>query len=127
MKLRHILAPLALVAATPAFATGTIACRSTISPTDGPQLWLVIGSSPSGIVQARISYGNRELVTGQGEGAPVIAQSWLDRNSLRLAIMDANAETEILRLETWRRAGSSYAGSLRHDGRTWQVRCTEEG
>ena len=33
---------------------------------------------------------------------------------------------EIARLETWRRAGTSYLGTLRYDGRTWRVRCSEE-
>ncbi len=117
-----------LCAATPAFATGTIGCRSTISPTDGPQLWLVIGNAPgSGVIQARLEQGNQRFTTGEGQDAPRIGQSWLDRNSLRLAIIDANAEYEVLRLEAWRRSGSSYFGTLRHGGRTWRVRCSEEG
>jgi len=118
----------ALGGATPAFATSTIDCQSTISPTDGPRLSLVVGSGPgAGIVQARLQQGGQDLTTGHGGGAPFISQSWLDRASLRLAIVDANAETEIARLETWRRAGTSYFGTLRYGGRTWRVRCSEEG
>jgi hypothetical protein len=119
------LAAAALAVATPAFATSTIGCSSTISPTDGPRLWLTVGTA--GISQARLEQGNRSFVTGQGANAPVIAQSWLDRNSLRLAIVNADAETEIARLETWRRAGTTYFGTLRYDGRTWRVRCSEAG
>ncbi len=117
-----------LLSASPAFATGTILCRSTISPTQGPELWLSVGNGPgSGIVGVRLTQGNQGFTTGQGARAPVIAQSWLDRNSLRLAITDANAETEIARLETWRRTGWSYFGTLRYGGRTWRMRCSEEG
>ncbi len=117
-----------LLAAGPAFATGSILCRSTISPTDGPELWLVTGTAPgSGVVQARLVQGNQGFTTGEGQDAPVLAQNWLDRASLRLVIIDANAEREIARLETWRRAGTSYLGTLRYGGRTWRVRCSEEG
>jgi len=115
-------------AATPAFATSTIGCRSTISPTDGPQLWLVVGTGPgSGVVQARLEQSGRGFTTGEGQGAPVVGQSWLDRHSLRLTLIDASAENEILRLETWKRSGWSYSGTLRYAGRTWRVRCSEEG
>ncbi len=123
-----IAAALSFCAASPALASGTILCRSTISPTDGPQLWLTIGSGPgTGVVQARLTQGNEGFTTGVGDRAPVLTQSWLDRNSLRVAIVDANAETEIARLETWRRSGSACLGTLRYAGRTWRVRCTEEG
>lgn len=126
--LRLATAAAAVLAATPALATGTIGCRSTISPTDGPQLWLTVGNAPgSGVIQATLEQGNQRLTTGEGQGAPRIGQSWLDRTSLRLTIIDANAEQELVRLETWRRAGTSYLGTLRHGGRTWRVRCSEEG
>lgn len=114
-------------AASPAFATATIECISTISPTDGPHLSLVVGSGPGvGIVQARLQQGGQDLITGREQGTPIISQSWLDRNSLRLSVVDANAEREIVRLEAWRRAGTSYFGTLRYDGRTWRVRCSAD-
>jgi hypothetical protein len=117
-----------LLAATPAFATGAMLCRSTINPANGPELWLTVGTGPgSGIIQVRLEQGGRGFTTGEGRGAPVIGQSWLDRNSLRLTVVDANAETEVARLETWRRRGWSYSGTLRYGGRTWQMRCSEEG
>ena len=129
MKTASLTAAAALVfMATPAFATSTFLCQSTISPTDGPRLWLTVGGAPgSGVVQARLEMGDRRFTTGEGQSAPAIGQSWLDRNSLRLTIVDANAENEIVRLEAWRRTGASYRGSLRYAGRTWQVRCAEEG
>jgi hypothetical protein len=120
-----IVAVAALWVATPAFATETIICTSTISPTDGPQLWLVVGSGPGvGIVQARLQQGSQDITAGHEQAAPVISQSWLDRNSLRLSLADANAEREIVRLEAWRRSGGSYFGTMRYGGRTWRVRCT---
>jgi hypothetical protein len=129
MKIASLTATAVLLcAATPAFATSTMLCRSMLSPTNGPQLWLTVGTGAgSGIIQARLEQGNRGFTTGQGQGSPVISQSWLDRASLRLVVADANAETEIARLETWRRAGWSYVGTLRYGGQTWRMRCSEEG
>src|SRR5690606_33559125 len=79
MKTASLAAAAALLfMASPAFATSTILCRSTISPTDGPQLWLTVGGGPgSGIVQARLEQGNGGFTTGEGQGAPVVGQSWL--------------------------------------------------
>jgi hypothetical protein len=117
-----------LCTAAPAFASSSMLCRPTISPADGPQLWLLLGPIPgSGIFQATLEQGNRSFTTGQGQAAPRVGQSWLDRQSLRVSIIDANAEREIARLEAWRRAGSSYLGTLHYGGRTWRVRCSEEG
>ena len=129
MRTASLFAAAALLStATPAFASSSMLCRSTISPTHGPQLWLVLGPIPgSGIFQARLEQGNQGVATGEGQNAPRVGQSWLDRHSLRLSIIDANAEREIARLEAWRRAGTSYFGTLRYGGRTWRVRCSEEG
>ena len=129
MKIASLTAAAAsLFAATPAFATSTMLCRSTLSPTNGPQLWLTVGAGPAaGIVQARLEQGGRGFATGQGARAPVIAQAWLDRGSLRLVVANADAGTELARLETWRRSGWSYFGTLRYGGRSWRVRCTEGG
>ena len=115
-------------AASPAFATSTILCRSTISPSDGPELALIAGhGAASGIFQAQFSLGNERFTTGQGAGAPAIVQSWIDERQLKVQIADANAEAVIIRLDTRRRAGDSYSGILIHRGRTWRVRCSEEG
>lgn len=128
MKLATCIAAALLAAASPAFATGTILCRSTISPTDGPQLSLVVGhGAGSGVSQARLTFGDQSFTTGQGPAAPAIAQAWLDRDMLKLDIVDSNAEAVIVRLDTRRRRGSDYLGMLRYRGRTWRVRCEEAG
>jgi hypothetical protein len=125
MRLASCIAAALLAASSPAYATSTILCRSTVSPTDGPSLSLVVGhGTASGIAQARFAQGGESYTTGVGAGAPMIAQAWLDRHSLRLDIVDANAETRLVRLDT-RRRGSGYAGILIHAGRTWRVRCEE--
>jgi hypothetical protein len=124
----RIAAAAALCAASPALATGTILCRSTISPTDGPALSLVVGNAPgTGILQARFALDRIRFATGGGPGAPVVGQGWVDEHSLRLDIIDANAEGRIIRLDTRRRGGTDYRGILIHAGRTWRVRCTEQG
>jgi hypothetical protein len=114
--------------ASPALATSTILCRSTISPTEGPQLSLVVGSGEAGgITQARFALAGVRFTTGEGRAAPTIAQAWIDQYALRLDIADANAEARIVRLDTRRRRGADYLGVLLHAGRTWRVRCAEEG
>lgn len=125
MKAASCIAAALLSLASPALATSTILCRSTVSPGQGPELSLVIG--PAGIFQAHFSFGEERFTTGVGTDAPIIAQSWLDRDLLKLDIMDANVETRIARLDTTRRGGSAYLGILIHRGRTWRVRCSEEG
>lgn len=125
---RQLLIAAALAAApAPAFATSTLLCASTTSPTNGPELYLNLGSGEAGgIFQASFALGNERFTTGQGNGAPVIAQSWIDRDQLKVRIADANGETVLTRLDT-RRSGSDYLGILIHRGRTWRVRCGEEG
>jgi|GEM_PF-5471861 len=122
------IAAASLCAASPAVATGTILCRSTISPADGPSLSLVVANGAAGgVIQARFALGGERFATGDGPGAPVIAQAWIDPYALRLDIADANAEARIVRLDTRRRRGADYLGILIHGGRTWRVRCGEEG
>lgn len=116
-----------LCAASPALATSTILCRSTVSPTDGPSLSLVVGSGEAGgIIQAHFAMGGVAFTTSGRPAGPTISQAWIDEHSLRLDIADANAEARIVRLDT-RRRGSDYLGILIHNGRTWRVRCSEAG
>jgi hypothetical protein len=127
MRLASCIAAALFAAAWPAFATSTIVCRSTVSPGDGPELSLTVGNGEGiGVVHARFALGGTSLITGQGAGAPAISQSWLDEHSLRVDIVDANAERRLVRLDT-RRRGTDYLGILIHQGRTWRVRCDEEG
>lgn len=117
-----------LCAASPALATGTILCRSTVSPTEGPELSLVVGSGEAGgVVQARFALGGERFTTGQGPAAPTIVQAWIDQYALKLDIAEANADARIVRLDARRRRGADYLGILIHAGRTWRVRCGEEG
>jgi hypothetical protein len=126
MRVARCIAAALLAAASPALATSTILCRSTVSPGDGPELSLVVGNGEGiGVVQARFRLGGASLVTGGGAGAPAISQSWLDDRSLRVDIVDANAERRLVRLDT-RRRGTDYLGILIHEGRTWRVRCDSE-
>jgi hypothetical protein len=128
MKRASCFAAALLGTASPAVASSTIACRSTISPATGPALALSVGSGEAaGIFQARFELGGEHYATGEGPGAPAIVQSWIDERQLKVEIADANAESVLTRLETWRRAGNDYLGTLRHRGRTWRVRCSEEG
>ena len=107
---------IAALAATPVHATGGLHCQ-----TAGPRpvsVSLVIGlTAVSHVVQARLS--------DNGVNVPVtVAQSWLDRNELRLDLTDPNAERHELRLRA-RAKGDGYDGSLwRHGKRRW-VRCQE--
>lgn len=108
--------PLALLATTPAHATGGLLCSTAgARPID---VSLVIGhTAVSSVVSARL--------TDAGANVPVIvAQSWLDSNEIRLDLTDGNAVRHELRLRA-RRNGQVYDGSLwRHGKRRW-VRCRE--
>ena len=128
MKHALCLAAALLGIASPAFATSTIGCRSTISPATGPAFDVSVGNGAAGgIFQVRFDLGNEHYTTGQGANPPTIVQSWIDRRQLKVEIADANAETIITRLDARLRAGDDYLGVLTHRGRTWRVRCSEEG
>jgi hypothetical protein len=128
MRYAACIAAALLGAASPVVASSTISCRSTISPANGPELAISVGSgAATGIFQARFTFGDEHYTTGEGAAAPAIVQSWIDDRQLKLEIADANAETIVTRLDTRRRAGNDYLGILSHRGRTWRVRCSEEG
>ena len=128
MKHALCLAAALIGIASPAMATSTIACRSTISPATGPEFAVSVGNGAAGgIFQVRFDLGSEHYTTGQGANPPTIVQSWIDRRQLKVAIADSNAEEIVTRLETWRRTGDDYLGVLTHRGRTWRVRCSEEG
>jgi hypothetical protein len=127
MKTACFIAAALAAAGSPAFATSTIVCTSTTSPTNGPSLSLGVSTgAASGVFQAQFSLGDEQFATG-GAGGPTLVQSWIDERQLKLEIADSNAETIITRLDTRRRAGNDYLGILIHRGRTWRVRCSEEG
>ena len=110
------LAALVLLTATPAWATGDIACR-TAGP-DPIALDLVVGHAAlSAIVSARLTEGGRPVPAA-------IAQSWLDGEELRLDLADPAAMRHELRLKT-RRIGDHYDGSVWRAGKRHWVRCRE--
>jgi hypothetical protein len=107
---------LASIAASPAFATGGLVCR-----TAGPrpiELYAVIShTAGSGIVSARL--------LDNGRAVPVsAAQWWLDGSELRLLLVDPNAMRRELLIKAHKN-GRYYDGSVwRAAQRRW-VRCRE--
>lgn len=121
-------AAIALTAfAAPAHATGTASCRGTINPQI--RVDLVIGHMEGPVIaQVRLTDGSTSLQTGEGEA--ILSQSWIDERSLRFVIASADGSFAPSRLVAWRRSNrGEFTGSLRHGGRTYQVRCRidEEG
>ena len=113
MKRRWIALAL-LLAAAPAHATGGMICRSAAG-----EVTLTIGhGAASVIVAARLTAAGRPIPTS-------IAQSWIDRNEIRLDLTDPNAMRIEARLRA-RRTGQVYEGALARRGTAprW-VRCRE--
>ena len=127
MRARIVLALAALSVASPAFATGTMSCRGRVNPEI--RLDLVIGHGAGlSIVQARLIDRREIFVTGATPTSPAIGQKWLDREDLRLEIVDANHETVLARLVAVHQGPSGrYVGSLLYGGRTHAVICRSEG
>jgi hypothetical protein len=108
------------LAATPAFATSSIHCRTR---GNGPDIWLNIPNERgAGISGARITYGREEIVTGQTRGGPWISQSRIDERALRLRVAPGGNRNVILVIAAARR-GTPYVGNVVLRGRTWPVRC----
>ena len=127
MRIALPLAALALLAASPAMATGTIFCRSQLRP--DLQLYLVVGhGAEPAIAQVRLVDGTEVLVTDGAAGSPRIGQTWLDDFDLRLDVVDANHEVTIARLIAARRGPTGrYTGTMRYRGRTFSIACRPEG
>jgi hypothetical protein len=110
------------LAATPAFATSSIHCRTGRG---GPDIWLVVPNERgAGIDQARITFGREELVARAAPRArPWIASSRVDRRRLSiLIVLGRGAHTTTAGLVATRR-GVPYVGDLIGWRRTWRVRC----
>lgn len=103
-------------AATPAFATGGLVCRTAgAHPVEVAAV--ISHTAVSSVVSARLTDNGREI--------PVtVAQSWLDPNELRLDLTDKNASRHELRLRV-KNMGRNYDGSLWRLGRRRWVRCRE--
>jgi len=112
-----LLAPaLALFAASPAHATGSLLCST--AGARPIEVQLVIGhNAVSAAIQARLR--------DNGRNVPVtLAQSWLDPNEVRVDLVDPNAERHELRLRAKSR-GAYYDGSVWRGGKRRWVRCRE--
>jgi hypothetical protein len=79
---------------------------------------LVIGNSAvSSVVQASLTDDGREVPVS-------VAQAWLERDEIRLDLVDPNAERHELRLVA-RSKGDNYDGSIWRNGKRRWVRCSE--
>jgi hypothetical protein len=110
--------PVALVAVTPAHATGGMICRTAgASPIE---VSVAFGHTPGAPL---ISSATRLL--DNGLNVPVTApQWWLDNSELRILLADPNAMRREVIIKA-KRNGHVYDGSLwRHGKRRW-VRCRE--
>jgi hypothetical protein len=112
-----------LLAASPAFASGSFDCRTI----DGSEIGIsgtyghVIGSP---IVSARLQLGNRTLSTS-GDGAEIaIGRSWLDETELRLDLVDLQVTRFEAELRVRQDARRRSVGTLIRDRTTRRVRCT---
>lgn len=110
---------LATLAATPAFATSSIHCRTP----GGPDIWLTVPTARgAGISDARIVLGREEIAAGRTRDGPWIAQSLVNPRRLSLRIAPGGARGTLLLLNAARR-GTPYVGNAVFRGRTWLVRC----
>ncbi len=123
-KFMLTVAALTAFAAAPAYATGTISCRSTSDET--VTIDLVIGNLAGPVIaQARFASGSRQQTTGSG--GPMLMQAWIDRDALYADVGDPNGERYLAQLRANRRLGRGpYLGTLRVNGRTHTVRCESE-
>jgi len=105
-----------LAMATPAQATGGLACRT--SGARPIEVSLVIGhAAVQSIVSARLRDNGRNVRV-------VIAQSWLDPSELRLDLTDPNVMRPEARLLA-KKNGRFYDGSIWRGGQRRWVRCRE--
>ncbi len=111
-----IAAPLMLLIATPAYATGGLVCRT--AGTHPIEVALVISHTVvSSAVSARL--------TEHGRDTPVrIAQSWFEPSEIRLDLVDPQAQRHELRLRA-QRNGRFYDGSIWRNAKRRWVRCRE--
>ena len=117
MKKLLLTLPLALLAVSPAKATGGFVCRTA-------------GADP---IEASVGFGHvpgspliLTRLTDRGRIVPArSAQWWLDNDELRLLLIGEDAMREELLIRAARN-GHVYDGSLWRDGKRRWVRCRED-
>lgn len=116
MKIALMLAPLVLLAAVPAQATGGLLCRTAgVRPVE---VRLVVShTAVSVIVSARLIDQGRDVRV-------MLAQGWIEPAEIRVDLTDRNATRHELRLRAQRK-GTSYDGTLWRLGKKRWVRCRE--
>ena len=121
--MRRVLA-IALLAASPALATGGFDCRATDGSGVGMSgtIGRVVGYP---VIGASLHLGERTLSTYDEPPVIAIGRSWVDEREIRVDLVDANAERfeAQLRVRVTRRR---VAGTLVREGRTHPVRCESE-
>jgi hypothetical protein len=125
MRLAVPAALVALVASSPAFATGTIHCEGAAR--DAPEIYLSVGRGVgSTIQQMSLSSGNYRFTTGENPTSPVISQSWLDDRELKIDVVDHNVENYVARISGRRAGEDRYRVTHSFRGRTHAMNCTLE-
>lgn len=107
----------ALLAGSPAFATGGLVCR-TAGARPLETALVISHTAVSSVVSARLTDSGREIPVA-------VAQSWLEQNEVRLDLTDRNAARHELRLRATRN-GRFYDGSIWRSGQRRWVRCRED-
>lgn len=106
----------AVLSATPAYATGGLVCR-TAGPPPTEVAMVISHTAVSTVVSARLTDNRRQIPVA-------VAQSWLEPDEVRLDLTDPNATRHELRLRA-KRNGRFYDGSIWRSGQRRWVRCRE--
>jgi hypothetical protein len=118
MKKLLIALPLALLAVTPAHATGGLVCRT--AGQKPVEVSLGFGHAPGAPLIA-----DATRLVDNGRNIPVTApQWWLDDREVRLLLADPNAMRRELILKA-KRIGHVYDGNIWRAGQRRWVRCRE--
>lgn len=118
MRTRFAFIPL-LLAATPAFATSSIHCRTA----GGPDIWLTVPNDRgAGISDVRIVNGREEIATSGARGSPHVTASVVNPRRLSFSLAPGGARGTFVSLAATRR-GVPYVGTITLRGRSWPVRC----
>jgi len=123
MRSRLFLLPL-LLAATPAWATGGIECRTT--DRSGIELFISFGNGLGwNIDGALLQIGDRALQAGWPDTPLMVVRRWNDFVETRIELADRQSEQpEVAMRARWRRGVAT--GTLVRRGVTHPVRCVME-